>query len=190
MCKPRTLIGLLAFCLLGICHESLAQSVPLVIDEETYGLTISSPKGSEVSPEFISNLSCTLTNNTSKQIVSYVVLWTLWFASGDKSKSITMADSSPINKASVLLQPNQSVQTDEGIETSSGGSSANPFVKVEVGIDYVLFADGSHAGKDTMKTAQQIRYANLKVRAQRYRLRYLYEEKGLEALLEAIGAIL
>jgi hypothetical protein len=54
MCKPRTLMCLLAFCLLGMCYESLAQSVPLVINEENYGLTISSSKGSEVSPEFIS----------------------------------------------------------------------------------------------------------------------------------------
>ena len=97
MCKPRIFTGLLAFlfCLLCSSRDSVSQSVSLVIDQETHSLTISSPKGSEVSPELISSLSCTLTNSTSKQIVSYVVLWTFWQAPGDKSKSITMVDAAP-----------------------------------------------------------------------------------------------
>lgn len=94
-----------------------------------------------------------------------------------------MVDASPI-KSSAILYPNQSIESDSN--GSSISSSANPFVKVEVGIDYLLFSDGLQAGKDTMKMGQQIRYGKQKVMAHRLALLQLYEEKGLDALLQEL----
>jgi hypothetical protein len=57
-----------------------------------------------------------------------------------------------------LLQPGQSIETDTDIEDSATASSANPFVQIEVRLDYLLFADGSKAGKDTLKIGERISY--------------------------------
>jgi hypothetical protein len=154
---PRSLIiFLLAF--FGMLSNSSAQSVPIkIINTESYGVIISSPRATKLSPEVISNLSCTLANLISKPVVGYVVLWTLWLASGAKSTSANTMEASPM-KSSVILQPGQSIETDTDIEDSATASSANPFVQIEVRLDYVLFADGSKAGKDTLKIGERISY--------------------------------
>jgi hypothetical protein len=167
----------------GTSQDSVAQAVPVIVKDTIYGVTISAPRAATLSPELISDFTCTLTNHTSKPVVSYVVLWTYWRASGDKSTSVAMVDASPI-KSSAILYPNQSIETDSNASSSS--PSANPFVKVEVGIDYLLFSDGLQVGKDTMKMGQQISYGKRTANSLRNQLLHLYQEKGLDALLQEL----
>jgi len=189
MLNPRNVIALwvVVLALFGTSSNSLAQSVPVTINEEGLGVTISSPRASKLLPELISNVGCTLTNHTSKEVVSYVVLWKLWSASGDKITTLITADASPI-KSAAILQPGQSVETDSGIEESTTASSANPFVKVEVSIDFLLFGDGSKAGSDTMRMGQQISYGRQTADRFRIQLLQLYQERGLDALLEELSS--
>lgn len=144
------IILLLAF--FGISSKASAQSVPFTaINRENYGVTISSPMATEISPRSVSNLSCILTNHTSKPVVGYVVLWTLWPASGAKSTTAVTSEASQI-KSSKMIQPGQSFETyDPGIEEST--SPVDPFVRI-----YVLFADGSRVGKDTLKLGERMSY--------------------------------
>jgi hypothetical protein len=189
MLSPRNpiVLGVVLLTLFGASSNSLAQSVPVIfVNDEGFGVTISSPRAAKLSPELISDLGCTLTNRTSKPIVSYVVLWTLWTASGGHSNETITADAPPI-KSRVIIQPGQSAETDHEIESSATAPTANQFVRVEVSIDFVLFGDGSKAGRDIMKVGEQITYGKLTANSFRGQLLQLYQEKGLDALLQELN---
>ena len=171
-------------------RESLkasAQSVPFtVINRESYGVTISSPMATEISPRSVSNLSCILTNNTSKPVIGFVVLWTLWMADGEKSTGAVSSGASPI-KSSAIIQPGKSIGTyDPGIEESTTTSPVNPFVRIYVCLDYVLLADGSNVGKDTLKLGQRMSHERRGANQLRDQLLQLYQEKGVAAVLQEL----
>ena len=114
MRKTRNLLGPCTL-LLFVCAISLdAVAQSFVIDEENYGLMISSPTGKVVSPELVSGLKCTLTNGTSKDIVSYAIVWTAVTASGQSIRS------GAIDRAS--LHPGDSIDIDKRGSLTMGSS--------------------------------------------------------------------
>lgn len=135
MCKTGNLFGpcTLLLCVCAISLDSVAQS--LIISDRKYGLTLSSPRGKVVSPELVSGLKCTLTNNTPKEIVSYALVWTAVTASGGRVQSGVS------DRASPILQPSQSI--DSAAAGLMGSSPDDPIVSVEVAVDKVVFSDGS-----------------------------------------------
>ncbi len=184
MSLSNSLIGLSVLgCFLSTSHVLFAQ-LPQIRSEDSYGLTISSPSG-DLSPDSVSDLRCTLTNNSSKVVGRFVVLWTLTMASGAQS-TVTMVEDKLLIKSAPKLEPGQSVECESSGSTTAG--AGNPIAKVEVGIDYVEFVDGSKAGKDTQRMSQLLRYRDQGANDIRSYLRGFYKQKGIDALLQELNA--
>ena len=174
----RNLIGLCAllFCVCSGSRESVAQSVSFMVDmdRENFGLRISSPTATVATPERIVGLKCTLTNDTPKQIVSYRIEWIATSASGGK---VTTGHA---NRAS--LRPGDSIDIDTKGGLTMGSTPDDPIVSVRVGVGYVRFGDGSEGGEELSKKLQKYQCADL-----RRQLLHLYQERGLEALLQELS---
>jgi hypothetical protein len=161
----------------ALSRDSVAQS--FVIGEETYGVTISSPSGKVVSPELVIGPKCTLTNSTSKDIVSYAIVWTAVTASGGSVNLGRGGNASPV------LQPNQSLEvTGSG---RMGSSPEDPIVTIRLAVDQAVFSDGSEAGKNTLSRGLQSSCSKV-ISNFRRQLFQLYQEKGLDALLQELRA--
>jgi hypothetical protein len=126
----------------------MAQS--FIIDEQNHGVAISLPTGKVVSPELVLGPKCILTNDTSKDIVSYAVVWTAVTASGGSVRLGTIANASP------ALPPHQSLEvTGSG---DLGSSKDDPIVSVKVAVDHVVFGDGSEVGENTLNKGPLVVY--------------------------------
>src|SRR5262249_20998920 len=179
MRKTKNLFCLCALVLytFAVSQDSVAQS--FVIDEENYGVTISSPTAKVISPDLVLVAKCTITNDTSKDIVSYAIVWTAVTASGGSVNLGTSGNASPI------LQPNQSLEV--SASGTMGSDSEDPIVSVQVAVDHVVFSDGSEVGKNTLNKGPQIMCRKI-VSDFRRQLLHLYQERGLDALLEELSS--
>ena len=170
MCKTASLLCAFLLCACVVSRDSVAQS--FIIGEENYevGVTISSPRGKVVSPELIVGPRCTLTNNGSKGIVSYTIVWTAVTASGGSVDLATSGDASPI------LQPNQSLEV-----IGSGtmrSSSEDPIVSIRVSVVHVVFSDGSDSGGVSLGQAEQIGCPKSVIDKLLRHLLRVYQERG------------
>lgn len=164
-----------------VCTVQLAQVVPSWSNEQN-SLTILDVK-CESTPSSVSNLSCKIRNDSSKEISAFTVLWITTTASGKSGRSYMMEDRSLL-KSTKKISPGEVVDCEStGSETFTSGESV---ARVDVGIDYILFADGSTAGKDQTNSGSLMRNRQLTTNSLRTQLLRIYQEKGLEALLEEL----
>jgi hypothetical protein len=167
--------------LLLVRSVHFAQIVPRWVNEQN-SLTILDAKCVGTSTS-LSGLSCRVRNDSSKDIVAFTVLWTITSASGTTSRSSMMEDKSLVKSLKRISPGDAEDCVSEG---SVSTPPVDPITNVDVGIDYILFADGSTSGKDQTHSGSMIWNRQLAANSLRTLLLKIYQEKGLEALLEEL----
>jgi hypothetical protein len=176
---PVSLLLVLGTVLFGAHQFELP--VPVVTEDQT-GLTIMEPEclGSAAEVE----LSCTIRNDSMKEVAAFTVLWTVTTKTGKGFSLSTMEDSS-LSKSLEKFGPGEIREC-----SSTGGGVAaedDGLAKVEVVVDYVLFSDGTAVGRNKTNSASQIRSRQLGANALRSYLRVVYRRGGLDALLRELN---
>jgi hypothetical protein len=172
------LLGL--FVLFG--YPAFAQLVPSISNPNPNGVVVTAARCNG-SPTSVSGLSCTIKNNASKDVVAYVVLWTLTTESGQTYTNSTVVDGSLVSD-SQKLQPGQ---IEESPSTGFASPPAgDPIVKIGVEIDYVMYADGTAQGANKTRAAQPMKDRLLGAKITRSYLRRIYQQQGLDALLREL----
>src|SRR5207244_2134734 len=128
---------------------------------------------------------CSLSNNSPKTVGSFVVLWTVTMASGQVITSAVAQDHTFIRSAP-KLEPGQSTEVEDVGSIKAG--PGNSIVKIEVGIDYVQFLDGTQAGKDAKGVGRQLSYRRIGADDFRKHLLGIYRQSGQEALIQELEA--
>jgi hypothetical protein len=180
------LFVLIAFSvLLGLLAISRPnQQVALTAVDQT-GLTITNPQYLGT-PSEVSDLSCSVSNDSTKEVSAFTVLWVVTTDSGKVLTASTMEDNSLV-ASSKKFSPGETREcsTTGGIITAPRGDKIQ---KVEASVDYVLFGDRTTKGMDKTRSALQIRNRQLGANYLRSHLREIYRKKGVDDLLRELNA--
>jgi len=178
-----TILSLAACIVVFVKTSSLAQLIPQPTNEEG-SLTILEAKCGEATATKVANMSCRIKNDSSKEVAAFTVLWTITSAS-DKPYKVSTTEDKSLVKSLKRLAPGDVVDCEAiGSVTTPAG---DPFTKVEVSIDIVLFSDGSTTGKNLTNSLLQIQTRQNIGRYLRSQLLKIYRDQGVEALMRELS---
>lgn len=168
--------------LLPLCPGQV-QAPPATVDNRPeLGLEIVSLQAGKLASTEIANLKCVVRNGGTRPVESFVAVWLVTRASGTVQIFNHIWDNS-LAKGMPKLLPGDSVTITSGKYTCP---PTNPFRQVTAQIDYVRYADGTSAGPNIAKVALMLNDRRMTVQWLRSYLLRVYNEHGLEALLDEL----
>jgi len=168
---------------LPLCPGQQAGVPALTVENKPeLGLEILSAEGAKVSPTEISGLKCTVRNSGHKPVEAFVVVWHVTRGSGAVQIFNHIWDNS-LAKGMPKLLPGDSVTVTSGKYRST---PENPFRGVTAQVDYVRYTDGTSTGPNAAKLALMLDDRRMAAGWLRSYLLKVYNERGLEALLEEL----
>jgi hypothetical protein len=161
-----------------------AQSAHVVDVLPTSGLPVQILSASASGDAYqVTAARATVKNLAANRVLAVALKWTIM--TGDKSLvSYTRVDFGPGGP----YGPNR-LQPGDSIELESSGATTlqeTPVDKIRVSLDYVELADGTRYGSDSGQHSTKLATARTGALAERIRLRTIYKQYGLQALLSEL----